>query len=187
MILLLYRLNLNNGACANSTPAVVKLRDRRKDSLKIYIFNFSKSTFARTYFYLLLFLILVLFVCFSIFFARFIISRVYLTHRALAKAGITGSFGNSRRGLKRIPNRWRLDPTAVTRYTLRLYLRDYLHERNSDFCPSFSLSRVRGVTLNFNHGPIVTPFFTDPQLFPTTLPMAQHSRFNIRIFSRNFY
>lgn len=185
MILLLYRLNLNNGACANSTPAVVKLRDRRKDSLKIYIFNFSKSTFARTYFYLLLFLIL--FVCFSIFFARFIISRVYLTHRALAKAGITGSFGNSRRGLKRIPNRWRLDPTAVTRYTLRLYLRDYLHERNSDFCPSFSLSRVRGVTLNFNHGPIVTPFFTDPQLFPTTLPIAQHSRFNIRIFSRNFY
>lgn len=28
LILLLYRLNLNNGACANSTPAVVKLRDR---------------------------------------------------------------------------------------------------------------------------------------------------------------
>lgn len=102
--------------------------DSREISLKIYIqFSIVPNHLRRCIF--LLFLTRIFFFLFSSFFSCSIYNFTRLSNASCAKAGITGSFGNSRRGLKRIPNRWRLDPTAVTRYSLRLYLRDYLHEQ----------------------------------------------------------
>lgn len=129
LILLLYRLNLNNGACANSTPAVVKPRDRfaRNFFENLHSIFHRSESFAPMYFPTIF--NSNIFFLFSSFFSCSIYNFTRLSNASCAKAGITGSFGNSRRGLKRIPNRWRLDPTAVTRYSLRLYLRDYLHEQ----------------------------------------------------------
>lgn len=60
-----------------------------------------------------------------------------------------------------------IDPTAVTRYTLRLYPFWLPARANSDFWLSFSLSPVRSVTLNFNRAHTYTSIVKSFLLAPT--------------------